>query len=111
MPIILKTIVMKSFINRTGFCMPATRWPGNKINRKTKLIVCIASILLGVVCLSGCFHYYTTNRVHSTDAETIQKLMTNGKYFILHTNEQNMELTRIQLNNENLEADVNTLVP
>ncbi|MEP7145247.1 MAG: hypothetical protein ABI707_20350 [Ferruginibacter sp.] len=100
---------MKSFIILLTAVWSAVSGSVYKIIRKQKWAL-YAIIIFGLVSLSGCFlHYYKVDRANKTDAATLEKLITGGKYFILHANDQSFALTQVKMNNENLEGEVDIL--
>jgi hypothetical protein len=76
------------------------------MQKKLRFVLLIA----GMISLNSCFlHYYKTNTTDKTDGVTIQQLVNEKKYFILHTNHQNFSLNNVTINNENLEGDIDYL--
>jgi len=69
-----------------------------------------ALLITAMLGLNSCFqHYYKTNTTREPDNASIQKLVNENKYFILHSNNQHMSLRNAGVKNDNLEADVDYL--
>ena len=61
--------------------------PSRIVAQKTALL----ALLLGAISFSSCFlHYYKTNTADTIDAATLEKLVNEKKYFILHTSQQTL---------------------
>ena len=100
---------MKSMIKRFIFRLSAI--PGtlyDNIRRRTKPVYWI--MIVGSVCFAGCLpQYYKVNSVKKVEADSIQRLVNENKYFILHTDEEDFALSQVKVNNDHLNAKADTL--
>jgi hypothetical protein len=72
----------------------------------TKITLFTISLML-LMTLSSCFrHFFRTNSQKSVDAVTLQKLQTEQKYFIVHFNNGQMALNKINIADNKMEADL-----
>ncbi len=81
------------------------------INSIQRNIILFLALFVAITSFSSCFqHYYKTNTANQTDTATLQHLVNEKKYFILHSATNKMALNNVHITNENLEADV-TYIP
>jgi hypothetical protein len=69
-------------------------------------------LFLFVILLSqGCFqHYYKTNTAYSVRADTLKKMVNEGKYFILHDATHAFALTHIQVNDSSIDGNLDSVL-
>ncbi|MFI5155650.1 MAG: hypothetical protein ACHQEM_05670 [Chitinophagales bacterium] len=59
---------------------------------------------------SGCFmHYYKTNTVHIVKADTLEKLVKEDKYFIIHFNNELYALSNVKVKDSAIEGSLDTV--
>ncbi len=64
-----------------------------------------------MILFSGCFtHYFQTNTVHEVDAKTVENLIKEKKYFILHTSNYAYELADPTLSDGYLNGRLDSLL-
>ena len=96
---------MKPITNRLANIAGPLLFPLYFIWRKAKKKTIL--FLLITIVLTSCFqHYFRTNTQKSVDAATIQKLLTEGKYFVVHFNNSVMAMQNIIIADDKLNADL-----
>ncbi len=77
--------------------------------RRKHAIIYMSAMLL---FFSGCYlKFYNTNSTNTIDKQTIDELKNENKYFIVHLKDTVNGLKNLSVNNNVIEADVDTLPP
>jgi hypothetical protein len=100
---------MKSIIDHLIFILAATLSQlYDNILRRIKPSYGI--MLIGSVCFTSCLsQYYNINTMKRVDADSIQHLINENKYLILHADQEDFALTQVKVGSDHLDAKTETL--
>ena len=100
---------MKQIYKRSVFAKRIVSFNEKYKGRKFQMLFCML-LILALINLSSCFlHYYKTNTTQQIDAETIQRLQSEEKVFILHSGKDIFLLTDVKVIDSAIEGNLSTL--
>jgi len=100
---------MRQIYKRPVFAKRIVSFNEKYKGRKFQMLFCML-LMLALFNLSSCFlHYYKTNTTHQIDAETIQRLQSEEKVFILHSGKDIYLLTDVKVIDSTIEGNLSTL--